>query len=342
MNSSGRLYNQLSQNSMKWDCGIVCLCFTLLIPVSVFSAEGKQSGVPDCKKVEILDIIGQIAFELKNEQPSINLASVDSLKRVIERTGRSLKEKLGNNTNSIQALDSIISVVYDKWKIGFDPDESNIMNIFPQAVIERKRGGCLGVALILICLGEKIGCPLYGVILPSHVFVRYDNGKIRRNIEPNKKGFCHEDEYYSRKYLVNEKGFYDMHNVTANELVAVMQFNIANDHMRRKSYKLAEKRYLKCVELFPEYAEAWGNLALAYDAAGETEKARHAFEKAFLIRPQMHNLALNRGYFELNHGNKDFALQAFEKGLEFYPENTMLLNAYYQLKSRLNGNEENN
>jgi Tfp pilus assembly protein PilF len=91
--------------------------------------------------------------------------------------------------------------------------------------------------------------------------------------------------------------------------------------------------------LHPTYAEAWGKLALTYDASGETEKARNAFQKAFHISPEIQDLSLNMGYFELKHGNQNDALQIFRMGLESNPQDNELMNAYKKLKKSLGDNQ---
>ncbi|NLE01578.1 MAG: tetratricopeptide repeat protein, partial [Fibrobacter sp.] len=72
------------------------------------------------------------------------------------------------------------------------------------------------------------------------------------------------------------------------------------------------------------FAEAWGNLALLYDRIGKISEARKAFDKAYKLQPDLCNLAINLGCFELNHGNPEAALRAIKAGLEYYPENPRL------------------
>jgi Flp pilus assembly protein TadD len=86
-------------------------------------------------------------------------------------------------------------------------------------------------------------------------------------------------------------------------------------------------------------SEAWGKLAQAYDASGETEKARHAFQQALRISPEIKNHSLNMGYFELNHGNKDGALHIFKMGLESNPQDIELMNAYKILQKSIEINK---
>ncbi|GAI69689.1 unnamed protein product, partial [marine sediment metagenome] len=49
---------------------------------------------------------------------------------------------------------------------------------------------------------ERLGLPLYGVVVPGHFFVRYDDGQVRFNIETTSKGGSAPDEHYINKFKV--------------------------------------------------------------------------------------------------------------------------------------------
>jgi Flp pilus assembly protein TadD len=53
-------------------------------------------------------------------------------------------------------------------------------------------------------------------------------------------------------------------------------------------------RWQKAVELDPTYAEAWNNLAIAYEQEGKFEEARKAYEEAVRLDPK--NLLIRQNY----------------------------------------------
>ena len=59
-------------------------------------------------------------------------------------------------------------------------------------------------------------------------------------------------------------------------------------------WKEARYRWEKAVELDPTYAEAWNNLAIAYEHEGNFEQARKAYEKALELDPK--NLLIRQNY----------------------------------------------
>ena len=59
-------------------------------------------------------------------------------------------------------------------------------------------------------------------------------------------------------------------------------------------WKEARYRWEKAVELDPSYAQAWNNLAIAYEHEGKFEEARKAYEKALELDPK--NLLIRQNY----------------------------------------------
>ena len=53
-------------------------------------------------------------------------------------------------------------------------------------------------------------------------------------------------------------------------------------------------RWQRAVELYPGYAAAWNNLAVAYEHEGNFEQARQAYEKAVSLDPK--NLYIKQNY----------------------------------------------
>ena len=66
---------------------------------------------------------------------------------------------------------------FESVKTADDPED-----LFLHTVIDKKRGYCLSLSVLYLSLGERIGLPLYGVVVPGHFFVRYEDGQRRFNI----------------------------------------------------------------------------------------------------------------------------------------------------------------
>jgi Flp pilus assembly protein TadD len=59
-------------------------------------------------------------------------------------------------------------------------------------------------------------------------------------------------------------------------------------------WREAQYRWERAVELDPTYAEAWNNLAIAYEHSGKFDEARKAYETAIKLDPK--NTLIRQNY----------------------------------------------
>jgi len=77
-----------------------------------------------------------------------------------------------------------------------------------------------------------------------------------------------------------------------SEARAQVEFGIAV--AQKGLWREAIYRWEKAVEIDPTYAEAFNDLAIAYEHEGQLDKARKAYEKALEIDP--HNSQIQQNY----------------------------------------------
>ena len=209
------------------------------------------------------------------------------------KTADSLKIFLGNKAHSSDGANSIIEVVYKNWKIEFDPVDTNLESLLPHIVYADKKGACLGLSLIILMLAEKIECPVYGVMLPGHFFCRFDDSAVKFNIEPNKSGFAHTDEYYRNKYSLSKSPWYNLENLTKKEVAGILYYNMGTQCLKRKD--LCESRCFlaESVRRCKNFPEAKGNLALTQAELGNKDSALIIFKNLFEQYPSLEHLKDN-------------------------------------------------
>ena len=59
-------------------------------------------------------------------------------------------------------------------------------------------------------------------------------------------------------------------------------------------WREAQYRWERAVQLDPTYAEAWNNLAIAYEHSGQFDDARKAYETAIKLAPK--NMLIRQNY----------------------------------------------
>ena len=178
------------------------------------------------------------------------------------------------------------------------------------------------MAALYLLLAERLDLPMYAVATPSHVFLRYDDGATRINVETLQGGANAPDEQYIREQKIPEgsirRGIF-MRNLTADAFLAqvhnnlgviyserkdydtaareyesaldldprmpVALYNWGNDLLRERQYHKAVRCFSACLRLYPTDVWALNNRGLAYRKLGRREKARRDFEEALRIDP---------------------------------------------------------
>jgi Tfp pilus assembly protein PilF len=92
--------------------------------------------------------------------------------------------------------------------------------------------------------------------------------------------------------LLSASAFADARKQARDEV----QFGI--EVAQKGLWKEALYRWEKAVELDPQYAAAFNNLAIAYEHEGQFEKARQAYEKALQLDPNNAVVRQNFDFFK--------------------------------------------
>jgi len=243
----------------------------------------------------------------------------------LDSTGIMLAQSLANRQKSSAALDSIIRIVYKTWDIGFDTRDMTLEALLPHLVYATKKGACLGVSLIILMLAERIGCPVYGVMLPGHFFCRFDDGSVRINIEPNMAGFNHTDDYYRTRYPVASTPWYDFRDLTKQETIGILCYNAGTICLGDSKNDAAVFYCRQAMRRLKSFPEAEGNCALAYAQMGKIDSSLMIFKGLFSAHPGFVNCAANYGAVLMQAGKIKEAEEVFRKGLEYFPGDTVLL-----------------
>jgi len=241
------------------------------------------------------------------------------LDSVARRIGPTLR-----GVDGAQMVESLKTLVYRDLGMTFDANQDDVRGMFPQTAVSRRTGSCLGVSLLFLTLAERLRLPVYGVHIPGHFFVRFDNGAFRVNIEPNKGGFPRTDAYYRERYSVTDSSGYDMRNLGKPEVLAVLWYNAGNALRSAGRIGDAVAAYRRSVAGWSRLAEAWGNLGIALDALGQGDSAIACLVAAQKVNPRLAGLSRNLGTLLLTAGRAQDAAAEFRRGLERAPDDADL------------------
>ncbi len=202
---------------------------------------------------------------------------------------RRLKDQ-GLNTD-FHAVDVINHYLYDELGFTTVPNADNPEDLFLHTVLDKRRGYCLSLSILYLSLAERLGLPIYGVVVPGHFFVRYDDGTVRFNIETTNKGRSLPDEYYAKK-----------HGVPADQWDGLYLKNLSNHQT------------LGCF---------FNNFGLAYYQLGDVDSAIRALDLAVQINPMLCESRVSLGNLYVRKNMPQEAVRQLRAALEIKPDNAM-------------------
>jgi tetratricopeptide (TPR) repeat protein len=230
-----------------------------------------------------------------------------------------------NSNRYLEQLDEMATEILERMKrnkIGKDHRAVNIINqylfeelgfisvkdatkpedLFLHSVLDNRRGYCLSLSVLYLAVGERVGLDLHGVVVPEHFFVRYDNGRVKFNIETTSGGAVSDDDHYIERF-----------NIPENEYDSV---------------------YLKSLNKRQTLGCFFNNLGNIYSETGDFDTALQALERAALINPSLAESRANYGNILLKKGRIDDAIYEYRASISLNGNNSTghnnLGNAYFE------------
>jgi tetratricopeptide (TPR) repeat protein len=202
-----------------------------------------------------------------------------------------------------------------------------------QGVLKNKEGICSSLSMLYLTITYELGLPIFGVVVPGHEFVRYNDGKIKINIETTDKGKEYSDNYYRENYIRKNKGDIFLKDLNCEQTIGVYLNGIGN---ALSKYNESVECYDLAIEINPEYAEAYYNRGLAKAIQQHYNEAIADYTTAIEINPKYADAYYNRGLTK-------FHLQCYKEAIADYTtaiENNPKLADSYSARGLAKANQQ--
>lgn len=238
-----------------------------------------------------------------------------------------MDKKLGMDFRAIPVIND-----YLFKEMGFKSiSEANDPNsLFLHTVMDKKEGYCLSLSILYLSIGERLGLPLYGVVVPGHFFVRYDDGRVRLNIETTSNGGNAPDEHYEKKFNVptlNNGSIY-LKNLTKIQTLGCFFNNLGNSYSDVGDMESALQAFERAVEINPTLSESRANLGNIYLKKGQVRQAVREYLEALRINPKDPKTHNNLGNAYTQQGSFGYAVSEYQQAIVLDPN---FIDAYKNL-----------
>lgn len=147
-------------------------------------------------RLEDLDLEKSILLLAYWNNPSINLKN---LQGILEDWSSEVRQKLIMDKEPLDALHILNNYLFQKQRLtGNSADYYHPDNSFLDRILETRLGIPISLSVIYLLIAWRLGLPVFGIPLPAHFIVKYDDGENVYFIDPFYGG-----EQYSRGECIN-------------------------------------------------------------------------------------------------------------------------------------------
>jgi tetratricopeptide (TPR) repeat protein len=215
----------------------------------------------------------------------------------IARMSGEVKKSIGDEGSPENIINAFNNYFFDQEGFKFDKNftdmaekggevsEETLRNFHSiEKTLKRRRGICLSISLIYLMIGDKLHLPLYGVLIPGHIYVRYkEPGRAGVNIETTFSGA----EYYGYKdsiTLLSPKTAYGK-ELDKYSVIGAYLSNLGNYFILTGQNKKAAVMFKKSIEILPDSAEAYLNTGILCETEKKNALAEENYEKTLQMLP---------------------------------------------------------
>lgn len=186
--------------------------------------------------------------QLGNEPDAIS--KIKSYEATIDLMALQILTKISFDAPPSQKIRAINRFIFEDMGFRFPPHSSYAKDVdlytFLPSVLDSRRGVCLGVSILYICLAQRLNLDLQMVTPPGHIFVCWRQDDQVINIETTARGIHLPDE----KYLGVDTRSLQQRNI--KEVVGLAHFNQASVYWERNLHEKALASYTKALPYLPE------------------------------------------------------------------------------------------
>ncbi len=312
---------------------IVCFCAVLVLACNLFALADEPLANENIDGLYVRSI--EQVLRLEPDQIDIGTAALiiseqwsdmvygRQCQDLLDEMAIEIKKRLSDKKIPLNyyAIETINDYLFSELGFKAVNDANNADDLFLHSVLDRKRGYCLSLSILYLSIGERLGLALHGVVVPGHFFVRYDDGRVRFNIETTSGGKFASDDHYLEKFKVPDGDNIYMINLTKRQSLGCFFNNLGNSYISANNNPAAKKAFDNAIDIAPTLAEAHMNLGNIYIDSNNLRLALSEYQKSLYINPQNAKTYSNIGNVYLKQKKYNLAINQYRLSLATDPNN---------------------
>lgn len=190
---------------------------------------------------------GLFLSQMSGEADPIN--KIRSYEAMMDLMALQILARLPKNATPEIKIRHMNDFIFDELGFRFPPHSLYAKDIdiytFLPSVLDSRRGVCLGVSILYICLAQRLDLNLEMITPPGHIYVRYRNGDHIINIETTARGIDMESDAYLG---INTRS---LEQRDIKEVIGLAHFNQAAVYLYKEDYAKALAAYERAKPYIP-------------------------------------------------------------------------------------------
>lgn len=222
--------------------------------------------------------------EMETDTPEAR-SKILSYEANIDLMALQILARLPENPTPAEKIRAINDYVFTEMRFRFPPHslfakDIDVYTLLP-SVLDSRRGVCLGVSILYLCLAQRLDLSLEAVTPPGHIYVRHVDPATKEiiNIETTARGI----DIPSEAYLGIETPSLQTRSI--KDVIALAFQNQASVSWHRKDSATTIALYEKALRYLPNDYLIEMFLGFNYLIAGRTEEGKALLKKIQTTRP---------------------------------------------------------
>jgi regulator of sirC expression with transglutaminase-like and TPR domain len=194
-----------------------------------------------------------------------------SYEAVMDFMALQVRARAGSAHDPQALIHAINHLLFHELRFRFPPhslyrENVDTYTLLP-AVLDSRRGVCLGVSTLYLCLAQRLGLRMQVVTPPGHIYVRYHDAQQEINIETTARGIHLPDTRYLG---INTRS---LHLRSYRDVIGLSLINQAAPLWSSGDYAQLIDLYTRAQSILPDDLNLKELLLLARFAAGDSKSA---------------------------------------------------------------------
>lgn len=206
-----------------------------------------------------------------------DMQKIRSYEAMIDLMALQIAARLPVEASPLEKLNTINTFIFEELGFRFPPQSLVVKDVdlytFLPSVLDSRRGICLGISILYLCLAQRLNLPLEAITPPGHIYVRYREGDKIVNIETTQRGVDVESEVYLGLETRS------LQQRTIKEVIGLAHMNQAAHFWHKEEHAKALSAYRIALKFLPQDMLLKGFMGLNSLLAGDKEKGEELLQE---------------------------------------------------------------